>query len=218
MKRVRTFVRKKIAWLALPLLLAPPVLADPIQVVYSTSGTVGTAGLTGAPVFSFQGVSNGAITTGQPFNLGQFVTDGPPSPGGTDYVNTPFQITFTVQTINGVAPSPNDSPVTLDGLLNGTIPFNSTPFVHMNFDSFEFVPEDGPPFPTTVTPFLTGSYMNYLYITSGPDVYAPVQAELNLVQNVPEPSAIIIFGIIGATLFGLSRQGSINPVRSVVAR
>lgn len=212
MTRRRFRAQWQIGWLLLLTIFVPPVRADPIQVVYSTSGTVATAGLSGTPVFSIQGVTDGTLVTGQPFNLGQFVVDGPPSAAGTQYVNTPFYLTFTVQSINGVAPSPNDSPVTLDGWLNGKVPLNSTSEVHIFINTLNFDPEDGPPFPRNIGPFITGSYMNYLSLASGDDVYAPIQAELNMVETVPEPSAFIIFGVVAvaSTYYARGRGRSSN--------
>jgi hypothetical protein len=205
MARFKSTLPGLIAFLVITLTSDPTLQANPIHATYSTSGTIGTAGLSGTPVFSFQGVSDRTLTTGQPFDLGQFVTTGPPSASGTTYVNTPFHITFTVQTLNGVATSPNGSPVVLDGWLNGTLSPNTTPFAHIYINTLAFSPEDGPPFPTNIAPFTTGSYVSYLSVLSQ-DLYKPIHAELNLVESVPEPGTILIFGMVGAALTRYRRR------------
>src|SRR5947208_872832 len=97
--------------------------ASPIAVAetFQTSGTVGTEGVSGSPVVSFHGVDAGSLTTGTPFDFGQFVAA--PAPGGesTTYVQTPFQILFETRTIDGAAPAPNATPIAIKGWLNGTV-------------------------------------------------------------------------------------------------
>ncbi len=90
---------------ALALAFAPAAQADPIQATYTTTGSIGTTGITGTPDVSFQGVSDGTLTTGQPFSLGQFVVTTPPD-GGTTTYETPFQITVTVTSAVEIRCSP----------------------------------------------------------------------------------------------------------------
>ena len=105
---------------------APVAQADPIQATYTTAGTIGTTGITGTPDVSFQGVSDGTLTTGQPFSLGQFVVTPPTGGGTTTYAMTPFQITFTVTNASGDPALPQETPITLSGdldtFLDGDLP------------------------------------------------------------------------------------------------
>ncbi len=227
-------LQRLIVALTLVLSFVSSAHADPIQVNYSTEGVVGatslygspvlywpippvgpqppmgSAGIDGAPVISFQGVNNSTLTTGQPFNLGQFVVAPMPAGTSTTYSNTPFQIAFTEHTVNGAAPSPNATPVVLDGWLSGTVSANSSSNIHMYIDGF-ITSVNGSPFPTTVPAFRAGAYQNYLYIVSVGGTYSPIEAELNLVQSVPEPSAIIIFGAVGLALFRNHGRRSHRP-------
>ncbi len=208
--------------------------ADPIRVTYTTEGVVGASslyaspilywqrvppgsqsqtgpvGIDGMPVISFQGVNNGTLTDGQPFSLGQFVVAPMPAGTSTTYTNTPFQIAFTEHTVNGAAPSPNATPVVLDGWLSGTVSANSSSDIHIGINSV-LIPVQGTAFPITIPAFRAGDYQNYLYIVSAGGTYSPIEAELNLVQSVPEPGAIVIFGLVGVALIHYHRRRSPRP-------
>ena len=124
--RIRATFPAFVAATLLSLALAPAAESNPIQATYSTTGTIGTTGITGAPDVSFQGVTNGTLTTGHSFSLGKLVLT-PPSDGGTTtYGATPFQITFTVTNSSGDPALAGETPITLRGILdtflNGTTP------------------------------------------------------------------------------------------------
>src|SRR5438874_1222766 len=63
--------------------------ASPIQttVKFNTTGSVDSFGVTGTPVVTYQGVSNGSMTTGSPFSLGHFQIATPPSGTTSTYLN-----------------------------------------------------------------------------------------------------------------------------------
>ena len=176
--------------------------ADPIVTneTFGTTGTVGTDGVAGTPVVSFQGIDAGALTTGTPFDLGKFVVGTVPEGTSTTYTNTPFAITFQNHATDGGMPSNNGTPVILDGWLNGTVGSNSTSDLRVNFDVAAFNPEDGPPYPTTIRPFQTGSLINYLNLNQWGDNGQPIEAELNVTQAVPEPSTIVVFACIAGLI------------------
>lgn len=219
-----------VATASLTLVLAPASQADPIQVTYSTAGVVGEvsldgapvinwpsnlgpSGIEGTPVISFQGISNGTLTTGQPFALGQFVVGSMPSGMSTTYEHVPFQIAFTEHTVGGAVVPSNGTPLILDGFLNGTLTAGASPQLNLNFDTFSFNPEQGPPFPTNIVPSRTGDFTSYLSVITGDDINVPIQAELNLVHSAPEPSTIIIFGVVGFALarYRWRRSQASNP-------
>jgi hypothetical protein len=107
--------------------------------------------------------------------------------------------------VNGVVPSPNETPVVLTGFLNGTVTggSNSTalhPNLTVTFNSPELTPTGTmPPFPINVMPFQTGNLINYLGISNPGDNGQPIMANLVTESKVPEPSSIAI----GACLAGL---------------
>lgn len=95
--------------------------ANPIAIdeSFTTTGTVGTDGLSGSPAVTFQGVTNGVAISGTPFGLGQFVVT-PPSEGTTTYNGVKFTIDFQAHTVAGGAIPPG-SVGHLEGILDGTI-------------------------------------------------------------------------------------------------
>lgn len=167
------------------------------EVVFSTSGSIATTGVSGTPLVSFQGAS-GTLTTGTPFDLGRFVIAAPSAGASTTYTNTPFSVRFMEQSVGGATPYPNQTPVVLDGWLNGTITAGATPHLLANFNVRIFNLEDGPSFPTVIEPFRTGSSINYLNLTNWGQDGQMIRGELNAVQIVPEPASVALFaGIVG---------------------
>jgi hypothetical protein len=100
-----------------------------------------------------------------------------PDGTSTTYNHTPFQIAFTEQTINGAAPSPNGTPVVLDGWLSGTVNAHSSLELQAGLYLSDILVQ-GTPFPITVPVFHSGNYVNYLYIAFGDGTLSPLQAEL----------------------------------------
>ncbi len=204
---------------ALGLLLASPsmVQAGPIQsqIYFNSIGSVDSFNVSGTPVVSFQG-AGGTITSGSPFSLGSFVISSPPAGSTTTYTNIPFQILFKTEAVNGTAPSPNETPVILSGLLNGTVSAGATGSspqsnLTVSFASPDFTPGTVPPYPVTVMPFTTGDLTNYLSITNPGNNGGSVQANLITTPNVPEPSSIAIFAsIAGLGLWQRRRKASSN--------
>ena len=90
-----------IATLGLVLMSMASAQASPIQttVTFNTIGSVDSFGVTGTPVVSFQGASNGTMTTGSPFSLGHFQISAPPAGETSTYLNIPFQILFKVESL-----------------------------------------------------------------------------------------------------------------------
>ena len=194
--------------------------ADPIQVTYSTEGVVGltsldgapvvyggsplgSAGIAGAPAISFRGVTNGTLTTGQPFDLGQFVVGPVPAGTTTTYTQTPFQIAFTEQTVNGVAPSPNQTPIVLDGWLNGTVTAGSQLHLAVSFNAAIFPAInlfDIPLPPPLVSPFQTGSLLNDFTLTNQGNDGQMIQAALYTEQVAPEPTTLVCFACVSGFL------------------
>src|SRR5262249_28378702 len=146
--------------------------ASPIQapVMFNTTGSVDGFGVTGTPVVSFQGVSNAIMTTGSSFNLGQFQIAAPPAGTTSTYLNIPFQIRFKDEALNGAAPTPNQTPVVLTGSIDGSVSstdgITASSNLKVFFNSPVYTPEGYPPYPTTIVPFQTGGYTNYLNVTS----------------------------------------------------
>jgi hypothetical protein len=116
-----------------------PTRADPLRptITYDTSMTIGAQGITGTPVVGFQGISGGTVLSpiptqpgafadpipagyGSDIPLGEFTLTMPPAGTTTTYRDTPFRMTFTVDSVGG-APGAHPSSFTVQGVLNGTI-------------------------------------------------------------------------------------------------
>ena len=173
---------------------------------YDTVGsTISNVGVTGTPVISFTPTSGGSFLAPSSLSLGSFVAAADPSGQSTTYANTPFNITFNADSLNGGAVQPNGTPVTLSGLLNGTISGNNQSSVVASFNGFNT--------PT----FSTGLYSNTLTAPSSALSIVPstsnggvstLQVSLNSTATaipLPEPSTFVVFGaaILG---LGLSRR------------
>ncbi len=184
--------------------------ADPIQATYSTTGTIGTTGIDGTPILSFQGVTNGSLTVGQPFSLGNFIV-ATPAGGGTTTYETPFQITLNVTASTGDPALPSATPVVLDGVIS-TESIGGKPTLEAMFGSVNILTV-GAPASEAYTHFLSegGSIAYGLYPTStlvnldatsqnGGIIGAPAELD-SLLQTVPEPAPLVIAAFAGVMFF-----------------
>lgn len=148
----------------------PPAQADPI-ITYSTSGNVEDTGLSGdGAVISFQGITDNSFNTPSHFSLGDFQVTGL-NPGQSEtYTNTPFNITLVVSGVDGVTPSPNQTPVSFSGVLNGTVTGSDQSNVTATFN----------PISSTSGTFTTGSWTNTLSVTDNPLSLVPNQTNNGL--------------------------------------
>jgi hypothetical protein len=200
--RDRNGLRSAVAALVLGLALtsqagAAAMSSDSIKsfMEYSTSGTIESTGVTGSPVISFNSVGNGAFTAPSSFSLGEFQVAALPDGVSTTYSNTPFHITYLANKVDGSVPDPNGTPITISGVLNGTITGGSQSDVVATFN------------PSTNTPFTTGNFSNTLNVLDSTVSLVPsstnsglttAQAQI-IVQSItppaaaPEPASIAIF-------------------------
>jgi hypothetical protein len=182
-------------------LIAPGLKAQASPLVnYSTSGTIDSGGVSGTPVISFNSVLNSAFEAPSSFSLGDFQVAALPPGQSTTYTDTPFHITLLVNTVDGNTPDPNETPIQVSGVLNGTISGGNQSHVIAKFD------------PISHTPFQTGLFSNSLSITDNPLTLVPsttnngqtsAQAFLestptstpppDSTTTVPEPSSIALF-------------------------
>ena len=180
---------------------AQSVLASPV-VNYSTSGSIDSSGVTGTPVISFNSVLNSSFESPSSFSMGDFQVAALPDKQSTSYTDTPFHITYLVNSVDGAKPDVNETPIQLSGVLNGTVSGGNQSHVVAKFD------------PITKPTFMTGMYSNDLSITDNPLTLVPsttnsgqtsAQAFLTSTltttpppssggeTTVPEPSTIALF-------------------------
>lgn len=160
---------------------------------YDTSGSIDSTGVTGPGVISFVPISSNSFNSPSGFSLGEFQVAALPAGQSTTYTDTPFHITFLVNTVNGSTPDPNETPIQVSGMLNGTITGGDQSSVVATFD------------PISDPTFLTGNFKNTLTIPNNPLSLVPhstlsgrTSAQANLdttvVQNpIPEPTSIAMF-------------------------
>jgi len=187
-------------------LAATGVQADPI-INYTTSGSIDSKGVNGFGVISFIPVSNGAFNAPSAFSLGDFQVAALPKDQSTTYTNTPFHITYLANSVNGIAPNPNETPLEVSGVLNGDVSGANQSNVVATFD------------PLPKSSFLTGAFKNSLKILDSPLSLVPsttnngqtsAQARLDTVP-VPEPTSIALFV---TTLAGLGVRHRVRTRRA----
>jgi hypothetical protein len=189
MTRGWTGLRSALFALAIGLASASGAKASPALINYSTSGGVDSSGVTGANVISFNSVDQGAFVTPSAFSLGEFLTAALPAGVSTSYTNTPFHVTYGINQINGTNTS--IEPITITGLLNGTITGPSQSSVVATFN------------PITTPDFTISSTNNELSVLSTTVSLVPsttnggrttAQAQLlTQIAPVPEPATIAVF-------------------------
>lgn len=196
--------------------------ADPMTstlIAYDTVGSsIGTSGVTtsgGAttPALSFVPLTGGAFMSPSTLDLGMFQTAALAAGQSVTYSNTPFDIKFTVDGVNGQTGfMPNGTPVDLTGTLNGTISGPNQSSVMATFDA------------PASSAFATGLYANTLAITNNPVSVVPsttnngmttVQAMLTTTITpatpAPEPSTVVLFA---ATIAGLGLRHRLRRARA----
>lgn len=171
---------------------------------YNTSGTIKpSAGtVSGTNVISFNSVATGSFLAPSAFGLGEFLVSALPVGVSTTYTNTPFEISYIAQKVNGETPANNETPITITGVLNGTVTGPNQSSVVATFD------------PISNDEFRTGDYLNKLAI-SGSVLLVPssnnggrTTAQATLIASaspVPEPATVAIFAAAIAG-YGLRRR------------
>lgn len=180
--------------LGFAVIAGPSASATPL-ITYSTSGGIDGTGITGTPVISFLSLSGANAQFNSPsyFSIGEFQVSPLPAGTSTTYSNTPFHLSFSVTDVNGSAPTPNETPINLTGVLNGKITGTNQSTVTATID------------PIWNHTFQTGNYLNTLTIPSQTVMLVPsttnsgittLQAQLtstSTVVPVPEPASLSIF-------------------------
>ena len=235
MRRIRGWTGLQTSVVALGLVAAASGVtrADPMTststlLAYDTVGSsVGTTGVTSyttdsngvmtptavptGPAISFVPLTGGAFMSPSSLSLGMFKADALAAGQSVTYNNTPFNIKFKVDGINGT-PSvmadgttpgflPNGTPVDITGVLNGTLTGANQSTVSVKFN------------PPASAAFATSLYSNTLQISDNPLSIVPsmsnggmtsAQAVLTTVLTpatpAPEPSTIVLFAVTTAGL------------------
>jgi hypothetical protein len=177
---------------------------------YSTAGSIDSTGVSGPGVISFVPVTSGLFNSPSAFSLGDFQVAPLPDGQTTTYTNVPFHITFLANKVNGTAPDPNETPIQVSGVLNGTVTGANQAEVVATFN------------PIANANFMTGKLSNTLSIIDSPLSLVPsttnngqtsAQAGLKTEDTsnpIPEPTSIALFV---TTLAGLGIRQQIRRTR-----
>ena len=192
-------LRTSVVALGMAIGAADAALADAIPTSglmdYSTSGSIGTTGISGPGVISFNSVADSNFAAPSSFSLGDFLVAALPSGQSTTYTNTPFQITYLNHMVDGSAPTVNQTPIVLTGTLNGTIIGGTQSNVVATFDN------------ATPAVFQTGNFLDTMAV-SDPSLslvpstsnggHTTAQAHMTVLFApapipAPEPTSIALF-------------------------
>jgi len=194
--------------------LARPAESSAIasRIDFGTTGSVGSVGITGAPVVRFEGMDDGHLTTESPFDLGRFVV-APLGPGtSTTYHFTPFDVSFAARSVDGI-PTGGVAPTVLHGWLDGTVSGDVASKIRIVM--VEQIPsEDSALPPYLIPPFRIGGLLTTL--SEGPGGLGslvsgsatPLEGVLRsdpLPSPAPEPTTIALFA--GVAALGIARRG-----------
>ncbi len=184
---------------------------DTVNSTIGTSGVTVTGTSTNTPAISFVPLTGGTFLSPSSLALGVFQAQALPAGTSVTYNNTPFDIKFNVDGVNGISNfQPNGTPIDITGELNGTIAANQSS-VKATFDApSAAVAAPGDP---TSFAFATGLYTNTLKLSDNPITIVPstsnngmstaqavLTTQVAATAPVPEPSTIVLFA---ATIAGL---------------
>jgi hypothetical protein len=189
-------------------------------ITYSTSGTIDSTGVAGAPVISFVSLTANDFTASSFFSLGSFQVAPLQAGQTTSYTHTPFHITLVVDQVNGAAPSPNETPIVLTGYLDGKITGADKSTVTARFDPISNNAKYDPV--AMGISFKTGQYQNTLTIPGLKLTIVPsttnsglttAEAELKtalITKPIPEPTTVALFL---TTIAGLGLRKRLRAAR-----
>jgi hypothetical protein len=215
MRMTRGWTGLRTAVIALSLLAAgaPHAIADNI-LTYSTSGAVGTTGITGSNVISFVPVQSESVAATSNISLGYFQVAPLAAGQSTTYDNTPISLTIVPNALNSTSVS--DAPITLSGFLNGVVSGPNRSSVQATFSSFSsptFAVPNGTGTLSSLnntTEFLVPSSVNNGQTTLQAQITTAIGPPIGPDAGVPEPSTIALFlsmvGGLGLRRFVQSRR------------
>jgi hypothetical protein len=181
----------------------------------SVNSWIDPTGITGDPkAIQIVPVTGGSFLAPSSLSLGSFQTKALDAGQSVTYNQTPFHFRFTADAVNGQSVQPNQTPIDVTGVLNGTLSGANASSVTATFDKRS----------TGNYTFLTGLYSNTLTVPDSPLSIVPsttnnglttAQALLTntaITSPVPEPSTLLVFA---AAISGLGLRQQVRRRRSI---
>lgn len=172
---------------------------------FSTAGTFGdTTTISNGNLLNFNGIIQQSVRAPSVVSFGEIqVLPDLGANVSTTYDNTPFTLALTVGEVNGQTPNPNDTPIFIDGFINGTITgetqsdatltFNLDPDNLPRFQVGDFIATITKIDPVDIAPFTTNGGRT------------SIQGRISAVQ-IPEPASIAVFLVALAGGLGMRRR------------
>ena len=194
----------------------PNTVVNPV-IRFSTAGTFGDpTTMSGGNLVNFNGLFQHTVQSPSNVSFGEFQVLPDLGPDvSTTYDNTPFTLSMTVGAVNGDSTvTPNETPIFIDGVLNGTITGQEQSSVTATFDLD----------PNNLPTFRIGDYVATITKIDPVDIVpsttnqgrVSIQGRIDAVlasgQQVPEPASIAVFLAALAGGIGLRRRALARPV------
>ncbi len=166
-----------------------------------------SVGVDGENVIGFRGISGEDFIAPSNFSLGEIQVLSGSTSGMTTYDNVPVTFTIDVSLVNGEVPVINETPVKLEGVLNGTVNGSNQSNATLtwnteNLPSFrvgDFVATITGLDPVDIAPFSTNGGRT------------SIQGRIEAFQ-IPEPASIAVFLVALVGGIGLRRRALARPI------
>jgi hypothetical protein len=165
------------------------------SMTYNTAGSIGTTGVSGdGNVITYIPVTSGSFTSPSFLNLGFFQVAPLKDGQSTTYHNTPFSLTFLPSAVGGTDVTSDVKPITISGMLNGTVSGNTQSSVTAKFDDITAPTFSTPGYDHTIS--ITNTSLSLVPPLTGngqTSIQANFASTTNSETPVPEPTTIALF-------------------------